>query len=250
MELFKTKTSLNLKTNSLKDVVTSSFGFQHSLYTQILSRYEVINNLFSVKINPRVFFIIERFILSIYPLKSSIRKKTYLNIYLLDLIHSYRGWRHLKGLPVNGQRTWSNAWTSYKTNTALRELKLIISKRIYGQGFENSLSILFLAEAYNNLWRVHWRKEWVAAKKKRLLFLKNLYGVYKIDLYTLARGEIENPQKSKKVKKKVTKNSFSLGFEPGFTKNLVKLLGKTLVKSKLKVQVLLSTPAKQKKKKK
>jgi ribosomal protein S13 len=36
------------------------------------------------------------------------------------LIRSYRGRCHAIGKPVKGQRTWSNAWTSYKINKVLR----------------------------------------------------------------------------------------------------------------------------------
>lgn len=38
----------------------------------------------------------------------------------LYLIKSYRGRCHAIGKPVRGQRTWSNAWTSYKNNKILR----------------------------------------------------------------------------------------------------------------------------------
>jgi len=38
----------------------------------------------------------------------------------LYLIKTYRGRCHALGKPVRGQRTWSNSWTSYKTNKLLR----------------------------------------------------------------------------------------------------------------------------------
>lgn len=44
-----------------------------------------------------------------------------LNIVRLYLVKSYRGRCHAIGKPVNGQRTWSNAWTSYKYNYTLRK---------------------------------------------------------------------------------------------------------------------------------
>lgn len=43
-----------------------------------------------------------------------------LNIIRLYLIKSFRGKAHALGKPVNGQRTWSNAWNSYNTNNTLR----------------------------------------------------------------------------------------------------------------------------------
>jgi Ribosomal protein S13 len=41
----------------------------------------------------------------IVPRKSSLKRRTILNVFMLDAITSYRGWRHYKGLPVRGQRT-------------------------------------------------------------------------------------------------------------------------------------------------
>ena len=43
-----------------------------------------------------------------------------LNIVRLYLIKSYKGRCHAIGKPVHGQRTWSNAWSSYKLNLVLR----------------------------------------------------------------------------------------------------------------------------------
>lgn len=43
-----------------------------------------------------------------------------LSLIRLYLIKSYRGRCHALGKPVRGQRTWSNAWNSYNTNTTLR----------------------------------------------------------------------------------------------------------------------------------
>ena len=43
-----------------------------------------------------------------------------LTLIRLYLIRSYRGRCHAIGKPVRGQRTWSNAWNSYKTNKILR----------------------------------------------------------------------------------------------------------------------------------
>ena len=43
-----------------------------------------------------------------------------LNIIRLYLIKSYRGKCHALGKPTRGQRTWSNAWNSYRCNKLLR----------------------------------------------------------------------------------------------------------------------------------
>ncbi len=43
-----------------------------------------------------------------------------LSLIRLYLIRSYRGRCHAIGKPAKGQRTWSNAWSAYKTNKILR----------------------------------------------------------------------------------------------------------------------------------
>lgn len=47
-----------------------------------------------------------------------------LKLLKLYLIKSYRGKSHFLGKPVNGQRTWSNAWNSFNYNTVLRSFVL------------------------------------------------------------------------------------------------------------------------------
>nr|YP_010049545.1 ribosomal protein S13 [Strombidium cf. sulcatum]QPL15950.1 ribosomal protein S13 [Strombidium cf. sulcatum] len=47
-----------------------------------------------------------------------------LKLLKLYLIKSYRGKSHFLGKPVNGQRTWSNAWNSYNCNLVLRSFVL------------------------------------------------------------------------------------------------------------------------------
>jgi ribosomal protein S13 len=55
-----------------------------------------------------------------------------LNTLRLYLIKSYRGRCHAIGKPVNGQRTWSNAWNSYNYNRSVRsfigETKKLLKK--------------------------------------------------------------------------------------------------------------------------
>ncbi len=53
-----------------------------------------------------------------------------LNILRLYLIQSYKGKCHALGKPVNGQRTWSNAWSSYKNNKDLRNFLSEVKKQI------------------------------------------------------------------------------------------------------------------------
>ena len=41
----------------------------------------------------------------------SFKEKNITNIYILDLLCTYKGWRHSRGLPVRGQRTKNNCRT-------------------------------------------------------------------------------------------------------------------------------------------
>jgi len=53
-----------------------------------------------------------------------------MNIIRLYLIRSYKGWCHALGKPVRGQRTWSNAWSSYKYNRTLRKFILETTRKM------------------------------------------------------------------------------------------------------------------------
>lgn len=44
-------------------------------------------------------------LLMVVPENKELKKKMVFNIFVLDLINSYRGLRHAFGLPVRGQRT-------------------------------------------------------------------------------------------------------------------------------------------------
>jgi ribosomal protein S13 len=50
-------------------------------------------------------FIIYKILASVVPKNKDLKKKTIFNIFLLDLVNSYKGLRHSFGLPVRGQRT-------------------------------------------------------------------------------------------------------------------------------------------------
>ena len=161
----------------------------------------------------------------IIPNNKSIKNRYLLNIFFLDLIVSYRGWRHSRGLPVRGQRTWTNAWTTYKSNLTLREHKIIIARKLYGSLPLDSLSTAYLAEQTNLLWKLQWENEWKEAKKRRLISMKSGNKATTIDLNAMSKGIVNSvsTKKSKKQKKVVfNKNLFTLGFDTGFVKALIK----------------------------
>ena len=137
------------------------------------------------------------------------------NIYFLDFIGSYRGYRHSFGLPVNGQRTWTNAKTAFSSNSLLRNYKLNSFKKSLLNLPLSDVNNAFYLEQLNFLWKSQWELEWFFAKKKRLVDLKKSRGYIKFDVNTLAKI---NPN----VKDKKKQSLFSIGFDPGFTKFILK----------------------------
>jgi len=164
---------------------------------------------------------------NIIPKDKKVKDKCTLNIYFLDFIGTYKGWRHSTGLPVRGQRTWTNSKTTKLSNTNLRKFKFRLAKKIYGNTSVGDINVGYLAEQVNSFWKNQWESEWARAKRKRLTTLKKSKGIYKIDLKTMASGEVRTKKKkSKKKKDNASKNSFVLGFDPGFTKLLLKTAAK------------------------
>jgi len=147
-----------------------------------------------------------RFITQIVPNKSNVKRRLLLNIFMLDLITSYRGWRHYKGLPVRGQRTWTNHSSSYTSNVVLRNYKIKLAKKFYGNLPLYEINIALAAEQINLLWKLQWYAEWLSAKKSRINFKGNTNTI-KIDLFGMANNQIMNPMKFKKMTKK-QKQSF------------------------------------------
>jgi len=143
----------------------------------------------------------------------------------MELLGIYKGWRHSRGLPVRGQRTWSNSWSSYRSNTLLRSYKIEVAKRLYGENFSKDYFVAYLAEEVNRMWKSQWEKEWYEAKQKRIKSTKNVKNLPKIDLVAMSKlqlGQTSNNNKKNSKKKIQKKNVFTLGFDPGFTKDLMK----------------------------
>ena len=137
------------------------------------------------------------------------------NIFMLDLINSYRGLRHSFGLPVRGQRTWTNAWSTYRSNLTLRQFKIKLSKRLYTSITISELNIAYLAEQINSLWKIQWDSEWKKAKRQRQIQAKKSRNFYKVDLRAIASANVSVNEKKKN-------SSYVIGFDPGFTKYVIK----------------------------
>lgn len=161
---------------------------------------------------------------NLIPNDSSIFNRKLLNIVILDSVSSYRGWCHFRGLPTRGQRTWTNAWSAYKSNGVLRNFKLKTFKKYYGNVPEKEATVAYIAEQLNFIWRFQWDREWFSAKNELLKF-EGHPKTMKIDLYSMYNYQVIHPFKlskmSKKQKQSFKKNYFTLGFDVGFTKVLL-----------------------------
>lgn len=159
-------------------------------------------------------------------INSSNKKKFLLNIYFLDLLSTYKGWRHLKGLPVRGQRTWTNSITSFNSNIVLKNYKISLLKKVMNTNNMININNYLLLEYTNLLWKLQWTNEWFELKKRRLHLLKkkskNLK--IKIDENSINLELLSLRLKFlKKKSKSAVKNSYvSLGFEPGFSSITIK----------------------------
>lgn len=193
----------------------SCFGFSKKLYNLISSRLETRLDTKSKDLKTSKLIGIYRLLLTVVPDNKSLKKKMVFNIFMLDLVNSYRGLRHSFGLPVRGQRTWTNAWSVYRSNLILRQFKIRLSKRLYTSITISELNIAYLAEQINSLWKIQWDAEWKKAKRQRQLQAKKSRNLYKVDLKAIASANVSVNDKKKN-------SGYVIGFDPGFTKYVIK----------------------------
>lgn len=210
--------------NTIYNNIYYTYGLKKEAITYMELRFESKVNftLRSMEKSQWDFFLDCLF--QLLPSGLSISKKKLFNIYILDSITSYRGWRHSRGLPVRGQRTWSNSKSVNKSNNTLRNFKLNLSRKYYGNIPFGDIKVATLAEKINDVWKEQWEHEWTSAKNSRLKYKGNR-NLIKIDIYSMANNQVMHPFKlknlSKKQKQSFKKNYFSLGFDNGFTKPLL-----------------------------
>jgi ribosomal protein S13 len=191
------------------------YGFSKKLYNILSSRLETRYENKTKDLRTSKVILIYKLLLGVVPENKTLKKKMIFNIFMLDLINSYRGLRHAFGLPVRGQRTWTNAWSVYRSNLYLRHFKIKLSKRLYTSITINELNIAYLAEQINSLWKLQWDTEWKKAKRQRQIQAKKSRNYYKVDLRTIASANVSVNDKKKNA-------SYVIGFDPGFTKYVIK----------------------------
>ena len=132
------------------------------------------------------------------------------NINILFMSRSYRGWRHIFNLPVNGQRTWSNGKTSSKSKNIFLNSTYNFFKDGLLNAHPSEIKSSFLIEKFNSLWLFQWKSEWSVALKRRSSAEKKNKSL-KFEANALASL---NPNFIKAKKQKL----IPIGFEPGYSK--------------------------------
>jgi len=189
--------------DNLVALLKKSRGFDTILSNRFYQRIAYKNpkvNLFNNNVR---WCVGRRFLLNIVPKRSSYSSKHLINAYILDLITTYRGWRHTRGLPVRGQRTWSNGWNASRLNTIFKDLRVKKGRKMYGNLSVSETYTAQLAEHINLTWKNQWFDEWDAAKTQRLKSTAHR-NVIKTDLYSMAQGNVMSPVKFDKLSKKTT----------------------------------------------
>lgn len=91
--------------------LTYVYGIGPTAAQKIISATKINPNKRAKDINPEETAKIQEFIEKNYSVEGELRQRIKTNINRLRDIKAYRGLRHIKGLPVRGQRTKSNSRT-------------------------------------------------------------------------------------------------------------------------------------------
>lgn len=84
--------------------------------------------------------------------KYTTKFKKITNLFIHDLVFSYKGWKHHKGLPIRGQKSRTNAKITKRSNVDMKELKHRTLKSYYRNMQANLIGVGSFVEAYNRLW--------------------------------------------------------------------------------------------------
>ena len=174
-------------------------------------------------------FILERqiiflfaYVLEFIPIPLSFNQLYLYNLLLIDYTNSYKTFRHLFNLPVNGQRTWGGGKSIKIMKSHLYNFKI---KKFLKH--TNSNSMFFTAETINLLWKNQWLHEWLYSRKyeaKLPWYVKRKRKYVAISEMASRRVQsfFNHPFKNKKKKshrkkKTINKNVLTTGFNYGFS---------------------------------
>ena len=193
-------------------------------------------------------YVLNIFFLNVIPGDGYFKTRHHVHIYFQFFINCYKAWRQFKGLPSNGQRSWSNGWTPTRNNSMLRNLKFRLAKKFLKEIPARDHSIAYLAETENFFWKTFWYNEWQLSRiNYNLIFLAKVKNL-KVDLSLMSKGLVGNfstiGKNATQPKKHKKHGNATLGFDPGFTK----LLLDPIKNVKLSIKLLKNTVKAKKKK--
>jgi len=207
--------NLYLFLKTLKGFSTYLFlQFEKLLETKLNQKYLFYKNWQKI-----LFF---KYLLNIIPENFNFHQRKLLHIFILYTVFSYQGWRHFFGLPIRGQRTWSNNKTIYRLPNFLKKFIFeCFHKRFLLKSSKNTETIL-MAEHINKFWYLEWHLEWQSANEEfKQNVGKNKYYKFKIDYPYLLNFQIKTPWTKRFLKKKKKKEAFTVGFDFYYTINLI-----------------------------
>lgn len=91
--------------------LTYIFGIGISLSKKILNEAKINPNTKVIQLNDKEINVLRDIIEKNYKVEGELRREILMNIKRLKEINSYRGIRHVRHLPVRGQRTKTNSRT-------------------------------------------------------------------------------------------------------------------------------------------
>lgn len=110
------------------------------------------------------------------------------NVVFLDMLGSYKAWRHCRGYPVKGQRTWSNGKSCSKNNNLLKNYRLKQFQSMYGYSKKINYATLIQAECMNRLWLKTWPFEWAQGRKHAVRSKSRKGTTIPVDVINLSKG--------------------------------------------------------------
>jgi len=103
---------INIPENKRIEIaLTYIYGLGRSLSRRILSKLKIDPDTRTDKLSSQQVSHLRELVEKEYKVEGELRREKMLNIKRLKDINSYRGLRHIKGLPVRGQQTRTNTRT-------------------------------------------------------------------------------------------------------------------------------------------
>lgn len=210
---------INLLTSTYR-TFSKLYGCSNMLATLLYTRFELIKSHIFLK-NQIIW--VYMFLTKLLPNVVSIKMLYLYNLLLLDKSMSYKTFRHLFNLPVNGQRTWGGGKSIRLAQSELYKYKF----KKYNK-FTNNNNILFMAEIVNLLWKIQYNYEWrysvkyftklpwYIQKKKKCIGVTSM-AYRRVDSFFKWKFVLAKKPKSNKRKKIINKNLLTSGFLVGFT---------------------------------